>query len=409
MTSKVVDKNISEPLMQYVPIADYQRPAAPITHNAREHLASFRRLFQRRKEEQEAPLKVKENLAAVPPYLLDRIAPTPDWGAFADALRVNLSAWLTDDNPLEPVVLIVGPPNSGNKETLEVLVEQLGWRLLRPPTPEQILEADESWVAGQGEEEKRPWVLPALEDIYLRHVEGITLVRQFLDDALSGKLGKGIIGCDSWAWAYISRIWRGRIPTTLTLQSFDEKKLTTHLRMVAHVSGTRQLLFRQSDNGKYVLPLEDVDAVPGETSSFLQILGAHSRGIIGLALEILRGSLLTEPSENLPEEDQIKEPGLPHQTVWVIPWNQIEFPSLPGDAGIDEAFVLHTLLVHNGLSLELLTLLLPLSSHQTRETLYRLEERGVVVVVQNVWRVSALGYMAVRHFLHNNSYLVDQF
>jgi len=409
MTSKFVDENISEPLIHYVPITDYQLPAAPITHNARERLASFRKLFQSRKLEQEAPLKSKENLAAVPLCLLDCIAPAPDWGQFADALRVELSAWLTNDNPLQSVVLIVGTPNSGNKETLEVLAGRLGWRLLRPPTSEQILGGDESWLTGQGEDDKRPWALPALEDIYLRHAEGVTLVRHFLDDALSGKLGKGIIGCDSWAWAYINRLWRGRIPTTLALQSFDEKKLTTHLRMVTHASGARQLLFRQSDNGKYVLPIQEVDVLSGETSNFLQILGAYSRGSIGVALEIWRGSLLAEPSENLSEENQIEKPDLPHQTVWVIPWNQIEFPSLPGDAGRDDAFVLHTLLVHNGLPLDLLTLLLPLSSNQTMETLYRLEERGVVVFVPNLWRVSPLGYSAVRHFLQNNSYLVDHF
>jgi small conductance mechanosensitive channel len=42
----------------------------------------------------------------------------------------------------------------------------------------------------------------------------------------SGRLGKGIIGCDSWAWAYLQWVWPLAQPEALTMQAFDGEKLT---------------------------------------------------------------------------------------------------------------------------------------------------------------------------------------
>lgn len=41
----------------------------------------------------------------------------------------------------------------------------------------------------------------------MRHAGGLTLVRRLLERAVSGQLGRGLIGCDSWAWAYLQKVW----------------------------------------------------------------------------------------------------------------------------------------------------------------------------------------------------------
>lgn len=409
MTSNPVDENINTQAINYVPINNYLLPPAPITHHARERLASLRRLFQRGETEQSEPLKSKENLATVPSCLLDRLASVPDWAEFADALHDQLGDWLMDKSTAQPVILIVGPPNSGCRETLENLAERRSWQMLSRPSPDQILQGGDDWLSGLEEDDDHPWVLPVLEDTYLRHTEGLNLFRNFLDHIMAGRTGRGIIGCDSWAWAFLSRLWRGPIPTTLTLQSFDQQKLTNHLQKMAHASCARQVIFRQADNGKYVLPHHEIGVTSNEYSEFLHILAAHSRGIMGVALSIWGSCLLAEPDQSLEEKSETAELNLPHQTIWVIPWNQVESPLLPNDSGRNEAIVLHSLLLHNGSSLDLLTLVLPLSSSQTIETLYRLKERRIVALLQNIWRVTPEGYPAVRHFLQSNSYLVDQF
>jgi hypothetical protein len=71
--------------------------------------------------------------------------------------------------------------------------------------------------------------------------------------------------------------------------------------------------------------------------------------------------------------------------------------------------VLHTLLLHNGLPLELMQQLLPLSPSQVMETLLRLEDCDLAVQADTVWQVAPQGYPAARQFLQGNGYLLDQF
>ena len=172
--------------------------------------------------------------------------------------------------------------------------------------------------------------------------------------------------------------------------------------------GDRPLRFLQSDNGRDVLPPPDAEETSGETSNFLQLLAAHSRGICGIARTIWRANLQSEPDEKLTEKGDIAAITISNQTVWVTPWLQIIHPCLPSGAGRDEAFVLHTLLLHSGLPLALIQRLLPLSPSQIMETLIRLEESGLTAQDEAVWRVTPQGYPAVRHFLQAGDYLVDQ-
>jgi hypothetical protein len=264
-----------------------------------------------------------------------------------------------------------------------------------------------AWLVEQ-RTDGHPWVFPSLERAYLRHAAGLGMIRRLLDQALSGALGRGIIACDSWAWAFLQHVWAARPAVTLTLQAFDQVRLETYIQRLMDSSYTSQLRFRQSDNGQYVVPPLDADHDSNETSDFLRLLAAHSRGILGLAWEVWRASLRTEPDEALPEEAQEQERAIPGRTVWVTPWGQSEQPSLPASAGHHEAFVLHALLFHNGLPLDLLGELLPLSPGQVTETLCRLEAGRLVASQNGLWWVSPLGYPAVRQFLEANGYLVDQ-
>jgi hypothetical protein len=395
------------PAWQYVSVASYQPPSAPVTYSARERYASFRRLFQRSKPEQDGPLLPTGKLLSLPRCQLDLLAPVPVWQSSAEALDSELHDWLQQENPTPPVIVMVGPPHSGNIETLEAWAEIQSWRILSGPTSEQILAGDTSWFAAQIGDGS-PWVLPALENLYLRHVEGLKLIRHFLDHACSGKIGRGIIGCDSWAWAFFSHLWHGRTPTTLTLQAFDGPRLSAYFQPQIDVYKDNPYVFRLSDNGHYVLPPPEAGENSYEYSNFLQILAAHSRGVFGVAQAIWRASMQAEPDEKMSEkEDENKDNKIPHQTVWIIPWNQLKLPVVPANTGHGDAFILHALLLHNGLPFDLLKLLL--STSQVMENIYWLEEEGLVTQNDTVWQVTAQGYPAARQFLQNNGYLVDQF
>lgn len=393
---------------QFVPLSAYHLPAAPVTHSARQRLAALRQLFCVSSKELDTHLISRDKLFSLPLAQLERLAPSPDWRDGADALHRSLAGWLENEETQQPTILVVAPPHGGNAEILAKWAELHSWRTVRGPSREQILAADEGWLSGLRDDDS-PWVLPRLESTYFRHAEGLALLRGFLDLACAGRLGRGIIGCDSWAWAFLRHLWRGRTPITLTLQAFDDILLADLFQRPVDACGARHLLFRQSDNGCYVLPPPVLEGSASEKCRFLQILAAHCRGNFGVAQAAWRASMQAEPDATPFMDHSGNEQGNADQTVWIMPWHLNIFPALPADAGRNEAFVLHTLLLHNGLPLELLEVLLPFSSHQIAAVVYRLEEAGLIGRLLAGWKVTPRGYPAVRHFLATNGYLVDDF
>ncbi len=395
-------------LWQFVPLADYKLPVAPVTHTVKKGIAGFRRLFSQQDEEIASPLKSGDKLRLLPDWQLDKIAPPLSWDNAVASLDHELATWLQRDPAELPVCVLVAPPYNGCKDILEKWAELHDWNLIQPPSTQQIFDGDDSWMTSQFQDDK-PWVFPWLEKAYFRHAEGLKLIRRILDLAYAGGLGRGILGCDSWAWSYLGHIWHGKLPYTLTLQAFDRERLARIFQKTASESLGKNFRFRQADDGKCVLPNPDSQESTGELSSFLQLLAAFSRGNLGVGLEGWRVALRTEPDEGVAEDVKNEERQITQETIWVTPWDQLKIPALPEKAGHYEAFVLQNLLLHDGLSLALLQELLPLSPNLVMETLIRLKEVSLTEQREEIWRVTNLGYPVVREFLQSSGYLVDQF
>ncbi|KAB2854694.1 MAG: hypothetical protein F9K46_16590 [Anaerolineae bacterium] len=58
---------------------------------------------------------------------------------------------------------------------------------------------------------------------------------------------------------------------------------------------------------------------------------------------------------------------------------------------------------------ELLGCVVPLAPHHVVETLALLQDAGLVEQAAEVWRVTPIGYPAVRGFLEDNRYFSDDF
>lgn len=397
------------PLWQFVTVADHYLPTASVGAISKNWFATWRKRLRPNDANSEFTNKIN-NLKALPCERLQQVAPAPDWRDAVASLDGALEGWLTDERSDRFMVFLIGPPHGGCADILRRWAEQHQWRVLDPPAPEQILSGDPAWP-GSPMADDRPWVLPCLERIYLRHATGLGLVRHFLQQACRSALGRGIIGCDSWAWAFLRRIWPpGRRALALTLQSFDQERLTVYFQRLAGIPERQLLLFRQSNNGAYVLPPPaGIFDEPVTRSDFLRRLAAHSRGIPGVARAIWRASLRTRPATDMTGETGTDDRNPPCKTIWIAPWDQIEKPALPGNAGRDQAFVLHALLLHGGLTVELLGCVLPLAPHHVVETLALLQDAGLVEQAGEVWRVTPIGYPAVRGFLEDNRYFSDDF
>eukprot|EP00163_Fabomonas_tropica_P034282 TRINITY_DN9412_c0_g1_i1.p1 TRINITY_DN9412_c0_g1~~TRINITY_DN9412_c0_g1_i1.p1 ORF type:complete len:297 (-),score=14.22 TRINITY_DN9412_c0_g1_i1:420-1310(-) len=289
---------------------------------------------------------------------------------------------------------------------------QTAWRVIAPP--DELLMDDVSarqWWDRQDLEQ--PWVIPELADFWLRHTSGLALVKELLSRLSAGTAGPGIVGCSSWCWQF----WRGYSPdlhiSPRCPAPLDAEKLGLWLEELSHQSGRRPVIARMTNDGLYVLPLEDDRAGKKlKRSSFLRDLASTSRGIHGVALAIWQRALRARPEEEAEqEEDAVVDGKGRFPQCWVAPLDQLSFPVMPQSNGRELGFVLHALLLHDGLDESSLSLVAGLSDHVVAHVLSRLARADIVSCSEpgGHWHVTALGYLTVRRHLQSWGFPVDGF
>jgi len=305
------------PLWQIVPTADYERPTDSQPATLQRRWRALGRLLLGDDKGEAAPARAEADLRALPQLRLANLVPPIDWAPAARALGAP------DEDTHAPVRLFIGQPYCDHAATLAHWACTHDAVVLTPPDSAQILAADQRWLDDLAPAKGHPWVLPELERCFLRHASGLELLRGFLARALSGALGPGLIGCDSWALAFIERIWPLPGTPRLTLQAFDGPALTRYL-MQANRGHVR---FLSARSGKPLLPERPADgkadatAAEESTCPELRQLAAHCRGNPGLAWHYWRQRLRAAP-EHQPQEQadgSPSQPATPARTASALP------------------------------------------------------------------------------------------
>lgn len=398
---------------QFVPVGDYQLPTLPARGAVSEAWTRFKRALRRIDDESLPPAREEAELRALPEVRLSRLMPPIDPDDPADALDGALYDWMTGHDD-RPVRFVVGQPHGCHSRLLPFWARRHGARLIEPPDPETVLEGDLG-VLDRFEADRAGnaglWVIPDLAHWYLRHPDGLRLVRALLARAETGELGRGLIGCDSWAWAYLAHLWPMPHQDALTAQGFDGTRLTRLLFHQIRRQPHRRVHFRHAANGQDILAVPSNGNGHGVTAHpELQRLAAHCRGNPGMALTYWRESLRTEPDDGVvtaPDGEQRNEDIFDEEEIWVT--SELHEPMLPSETGEDIALVLHALLLHNGLATRWLVELLPLARDVSLAALLRLTRAGLVTRRGDRHIVTALGYPGVRGLLQRRDYLTDAF
>ncbi|HBA66567.1 MAG TPA: hypothetical protein DCZ48_10425 [Methylococcaceae bacterium] len=395
------NKNNEKPeaiaLWDYVSIDDFERPTVLGTDAARQKWRMFKRLFAPA-DDTSAPLKSEDALQIFSEARLDQIVPSIDRHAVVDALDRELDGWLQNQPSENPVKFIIGQSFSGNQETLARWTSRHNARLIAKPTVEQILNNDRSWLDNWTDPQSL-WVLPNLDKCFLRHAEGLALIRRFLALALNGELGPGIIGCAGWSWAYLRRVCSLSRSHALTLQAFDGQRLSILFSQLASSKHDVRPKFLNAKTGKEVLA--DAEETNDDVSKDLGQLAMQCRGNVEIARLFWRDCLRDEPDK------ETLENSTPEATVWIGALT--EGAIIPGAHDEDMALVLHALLIHNGLPASILPEVLPFPDYQIMDLLMRLKGLGVVHLQHDDWYVSPMGYLAVRQYLSAQNFLLDDF
>ena len=390
-----------------VALSDVEFPAVPASVAATKGIARLLHHFRLNEAADPPPKREEADLQALSDARLDRLVPPIRWDSAARAWRTRRGAWPSSAGSRQPLRFVIGPPFSGTAETLDVWARSSGWPRVEPPTPDQILAGDETWITALADAEPSGgWVLPHLEHCYLRHPDGLQGVRRFLARAVSGELGPGLIGCDSWAWGFLQKVWPVPHPDAIALQAFSGERLARLFRRSLLDAAKTPVRVRHSVTGDDVLPtLDPDDSDGGDVSTEMKRLAYDSLGNPGIAQTCWRSRLRTAPDDPKAEtspSEETGEPGEP-ECLWLSP--ELNAPVMPSPTGENADLVLHALLLHNGLAASLLTELLPLSHPAVVSVLLDLAAHGLVESVEGHWRVTALGYIPVRAHLRGRDYL----
>lgn len=401
------------PLWQYIPLGEYSPPDEPAVETVRKGIRGALKVFGRASPEAAVP---EEELDTLPQQLLDRIVPRPGWRERGKALRAALGPWLDMSPGESPLQVVIGAPHCENARVLTELARARRWRIVDHPTPEQILSGGEDWFAQLDQLDSRRLVIPRLERFFLRHYDGMALIRRLFEHLHDAKCHY-LIGCHSWAWAYLSiALQLESLPLPpLTLEAVDDQQLSQWLQQLA--GGAEQsLVFLEQDNNRPVLspPIDPQEGrghnvtpppEPLETTGFLKHVASHSRGNPCIAWAVWRASLQTRAGENLNAADNVV--GFHGNVIWVKPWSALKFPAPKKKWAHPTLMTLHALLVHGGLPLPSLQRLLPFDASTTTRIAHELLDADVVEKEHGQWDVSRLGYPAVRQNLSGEDYLTD--
>lgn len=407
------------PVWRFIPLEEYSTPAEPTPQAVRSGLLDmWRRLRRDRTSAQGLPEEVQSELHCLTERILDRVAPLPDWEQTGQAeLAKVLEDWFAlEEKDAGPRVFVTAP-HSGACEMVSHFADSRGFRLIDPPTHEQIVRGKD-WFQGCREERTGRFFVAGIERCFLRHYDGFESLRRLLDWMWQERPAC-VITCDSWAWAYLGRALEMDrfFPQPFAMAPFDAEALSRLLSGPSRPPRGGRFVFRKQGDGEPVFPVQDAPATGREggddkkpaVSDFVVRLAARSRGNPGVAQAIWRKSLETGAEENAANEAREVAEGDGSHTIWVRSWGKLELPTMPGTSSTAEAFVLHALLIHGGLPFRVLCDLLPLASTEASKTLTNLRAAGIASRNGEEWGITPLGYPEARAFLLGEGYLVDTF
>jgi len=342
------------------------------------------------KQASQRQAKRESELRKLPEVALSHWAPPIDWTPAAETLDRAMKRF-----PEAPLIIFVSPPHGGHESVVSHWAEQQGVKCLPVPGFKDLTHGCLAWVEQSCHQDY--WATPALERYFLRHSMGLLGIRELIESTLSGRLGKGIIGCDSWAYAYLQQVIGLEGVPAVTLQAMEGKHLANYFANLP-ASDPYPAVY-STRTGKQVLANHD-KGVSNKASAThykeLQRLAAHCRGHLGIAWHYWRNRLRQPASR----PDQQGE-----QSLWLL--DALAEAELPADTSDVATLLLHTLLIHGGLDDQALGHVLPFSHHETLSARFSLTRQGILVNAEGRWQVAPLSYSSVRQLLESRHYLTD--
>lgn len=385
----------------FIPLADYKEPAMPAQELLRTLLGRVQALLNR---EAPKPFIADDRLKKATMDRLNEVVAPPACGPLLAELDRTVADWTAEHPAVSTVKMIVIPPCDENA-ILETWARQHGHRVITPPDRDVLIQVPP--VALPALEGEGLLVVPRLEDWFIRHRNGLRTVRNLLA-ALEASGRPAVIGCNSWAWAFLSKAVSADLilPDAVTFVAFDEMRLHRWFGQLASAEATGSLQFRRSNTGADVLGLGE-DGTPKD--DYLRTLAGRSLGIPWVAWHMWRRSLRSGDNDGpasdakaIMSSDENEVAG--EQTLWVAALDEYVLPGKNEQAAL---LVLQALLIHGPLSAAQLRLVLPLVGESNIVSV--LVKAGFVARHGDRFSCQPAAYPAIRAGLASAGLPPDQF
>ena len=400
-------------LWDFIPASEFQVPASPPNEAARGHSRRLWRWLKhellRRPEKDASSESTQRQLPAEDQFESDALE--PDWNQAAEALAADLSEWFdTGRSDSRTALTLIGPPGSGVAKLMCSLAQERKLKVLSAPPSHATLDdfqTDKFELPAMDDSEHQILVIPHLERYFVRHEDGLGLVRNLTERLMTRR--RVLLGCDSWAWAFLQQaIGIGdMLGKPRTLAPFNAQRLDAWFRSCPNFELSK---FRRSESDDLVFPdrpgKRASEQEPSEPTAVLKSLAARARGNLGVAIALWHASL----RECNPKSD---ESASAEQAIgnicWVMSPSDLTLPQVQGGINQLHRFILHTMLVHAGLPLSTLITLLPFAREEVCGCVSELRLAGVIEEQNEILRVTLIAYPEVRQDLIGDGFLPDAF
>lgn len=377
----------------FQPLGQFDLPPTPADETIRRFAGSVWRTLRRKTED---PFISDDSLRIATKRNLNRIVPPPACGPLLSEMHATFDQWSQDPEPAHWMQLAVLPPCDQNN-IVKVWAAQAGHTLIEPPAREAILRSGAEMslpeITGDG-----VIVIPRLEEWFIRHRNGLHLLRQLLD-RLATLERHCVIGCNSWAWGFLEKTVGADLvlPVGVTIQSFDADRLFAWFTQLVESGEAEGKVFRLNKNGEDIFACRNGNGSPD--SDFLTTLAARSRGIPWVAWHLWRRSLRLAPEDNKRITEQFPD----EQALWVAELDDFHLPKNHVSVAL---LALHALLLHNSLTADQLSIVLP--SVDESNLLVALVAAEVVVRDGDDYSCAPAAYPTIRQALADAGFPLDR-
>ena len=405
-----------EHIWEFIPISDYNKPTYIFEQTFKTKFPRIMKKISRSKVE-DVFLTDLDKLKEFPEAKLNRVVSVPDLTEPIKHLDSTLFDWLKAKPTTDDIIFVINQPYSYTQEIVTNWATKNKIPIISKPNNDQILDQSFDFTSQFMKAKSNVFVIPNFEKFYLRHYNGLTIIRNLFLYLWSNEI-KTVICVNSWSWVYLKKVLEidSFGVEQLVLAPFNYTKFEKWFKTLKKDLKFRKIVFRKADDGNYVIEpnsLTEKDKKGIKIDyNFLKNLTAYSEGIPKIAWTIWRYSLRIEPDDEFYDKnDDIDENIDPKKllTTWVIPWERLKLPGKLDDVKRSELLILQSILLHDGLDECYLEKILPLTQSEVMLSLNVLKSSNLIKKDKQEWKVTPVSYAYVKKLLTNYGFFNDNF